>query len=177
MEAFAGLRRRGKYITARRMACFTSHGTIAAPTDTTKPYRLAPAQYRRHFPSDQLFWSRHDVLRHKLLHPVGCSTLEARRFDEGVFDGSTTEKHAEDRMDGIEVGGERLQRKNDETRQFLARTANQRAGSSSVEVRANLSGILQPEGLAECPYDDTLLGHISKVESRSGRRRSGNASA
>ncbi len=55
-----------------------------------------------------------------------------------VFDGLTTEKHSED---GIEVGGERLQRKNDKTRQFLARTANQIFTSrelSSVEACANL---------------------------------------
>lgn len=57
-----------------------------------------------------------------------------------VFDGLTTEKHSED---GIEVGEEKLQRENDKTRQFLARTANQIFTSrelSSVEVCANLLG-------------------------------------
>jgi hypothetical protein len=60
-----------------------------------------------------------------------------------VFDGLTTEKHVEDEMNKIEVGGERLQRKNDKTRQFLTRTANQIFTSrelSSVEVCANLLG-------------------------------------
>ena len=69
--------------------------------------------------------------------------MEARRFDEGCFDGLTTEKHVEDEVNKIEVGGERLQRKNDKTRQFLTRTANQIFTSrelSSVEVCANLLG-------------------------------------
>jgi hypothetical protein len=63
-----------------------------------------------------------------------------------VFDGLTTEKHVENDVDRTEVGEERLQRKNDKndkTRQFLARTANQIFTSrelSSVEVCANLLG-------------------------------------
>src|ERR1700719_296038 len=60
-----------------------------------------------------------------------------------VFDGITTEKHAENEVGSTEVGGEQLQRKNDKTRQFLARTANQIFTSrelSSVEVCANLLG-------------------------------------
>jgi hypothetical protein len=60
-----------------------------------------------------------------------------------VFDGLTTEKHAEKEVDRIEVGDERLRGKNDKTRQFLARTANQIFTSrelSSVEVCANLLG-------------------------------------
>jgi len=60
-----------------------------------------------------------------------------------VFDGITTEKHAEEQVGSTEVGGEPLQRKNNKTRQFLARTANQISTSrelSSVEVCANLLG-------------------------------------
>ena len=63
-----------------------------------------------------------------------------------VFDGLTTEKHSED---GIEVGGERLQRKNDKTRQFLARTAS-RAGS------CHLSRLV-----LTC-FDDSLQGSAGK---------------
>jgi hypothetical protein len=60
-----------------------------------------------------------------------------------VFDGLTRENHAEDQVGSTEVGGEEQQRKNDKTRQFLARTANQIFTSrelSSVEVCANLLG-------------------------------------
>jgi hypothetical protein len=60
-----------------------------------------------------------------------------------VFKGITTEKHAEEQVGSTEVGGEQLQRKNNKTRQFLARTANQIFTSrelSSVEVCANLLG-------------------------------------
>ena len=79
-----------------------------------------------------------------LRYPYCCScryTIWQRAaLMRAVFDGLTTEKHSED---GIEVGGERLQRKNDKTRQFLARTANQIFTSrelSSVEACANLLG-------------------------------------
>jgi hypothetical protein len=62
-----------------------------------------------------------------------------------VFDRLATEKDlpAEDEVASTEVGGERLERKNDKSRQFLARTANQVFTSrelSSVEVCANLLG-------------------------------------
>jgi hypothetical protein len=61
-----------------------------------------------------------------------------------VFDGLASKQHAEEDVDRLEIGGNQVQRKNDKTRQFLARTANQIFTSrelSSVEVCANLLGL------------------------------------
>jgi hypothetical protein len=61
-----------------------------------------------------------------------------------VFDGLSSEQHAEEDADRVEVGGNQVQRRNDKTRQFLARTANQIFTSrelSSIEVCANLLGL------------------------------------
>jgi hypothetical protein len=93
-----------------------------------------------------------------------------------VFDGITTEKHAEEQVDSPEVGGEQLQRKNNKTRQFLARTANEEAeegltvGSTwrprEIEMRFTLYDLLasKREGGSIIQGSHSLKSLVEKLQ-------------